>query len=103
MRLGVTTAVLAAGVLALSACSSSSSGSNSAGGVSGTAGGSGGHGAFSACLIISATGIADHSFNQQAWGALTQAKSKLGINIKYLAQSGSTDYSTLGAQFVQQG
>jgi basic membrane protein A len=103
MRLGVTTAVLAAGVLALSACSSSSSGSNSAGGASGTAGGSGGHGAFSACLIISATGIADHSFNQQAWGALTRAKSKLGINIKYLAQSGSTDYSTLGAQFVQQG
>jgi basic membrane protein A len=53
--------------------------------------------------MISATGIADHSFNQSAWAAMTEAKSKLGITTKYLAQSGSTDYSTLGAQFVQAG
>lgn len=120
LRLGVAAALVAASALVLSACSSSSSGGSS-GGSSSSAGGSssggstsaasstgassGGasHADFSACLIISATGIADHSFNEQAWGALTQAKSSLGINIKYLAQSGSTDYATLGAQFVQQG
>jgi basic membrane protein A and related proteins len=51
--------------------------------------------------MISETGIADHSFNQAAWAAMTEAKSKLGITIKYLEQSGTVDFSTIGAEFVQ--
>jgi basic membrane protein A len=110
LRVGVlTSAVVAATALVLTACSSSSSSSSKSSG--GSAAASTGasssavpqHPDFSACLMISATGIADHSFNEQAWGALTQAKTKYGITIKYLAQSGSTDYPTLGAQFVQAG
>lgn len=106
-----------AGLLALSACSSakptgasgpsgssgSAAGSTSTTGSATSTGGGSGDAGFSACLVISATGVSDHSFNQQAWAALTQAKAKYGITIKYLAQSGSTEYSTLGAQFVQQG
>jgi basic membrane protein A and related proteins len=95
-------AATAVGALALAACSSSS-GATPAGGSSPAGGGSTQNSNFSACLIISATGVADHSFNQAAWSGLTEAKNKLGITIKYLAQSGSTDYSTLGAQFVQEG
>jgi basic membrane protein A len=53
--------------------------------------------------MISSTGVADRSFNQAAWAAMTEAKSKLGITVKYLAQSGSTDFPTIGAQFVQDG
>ena len=56
---------------------------------------------FSACIMISDTGIADHSFNQAAWAAMTEAKSKLGITVKYLEQSGTVDFSTIGAEFVQ--
>jgi basic membrane protein A len=53
--------------------------------------------------MISDTGIADHSFNQAAWAAMTEAKSNLGITIKYLEQSGSLDFSTIGQDFVQDG
>jgi basic membrane protein A len=53
--------------------------------------------------MISSDGIADHSFNQAAWQALTEAQSKLGITVKYLAQSGSIDYPAIGAQFVSAG
>jgi basic membrane protein A len=58
---------------------------------------------FSACLMTSETGIADRSFNQQAWAALTQLKDESGIEIRNLAKSGSTDYPVIGEQFVQQG
>jgi basic membrane protein A len=91
--------------LAVTACgTSASSGTSAAGGTSSTGSGAGGsHADFSACLMVSSAGIADHSFNQAAWQALTQAKSKLGITVKYLAQSGSIDFPTIGAQFVQAG
>ena len=52
-------------------------------------------------MMISNTGIADHSFNQAAWAAMTQAKSSLGITVKYLEESGSVDFSTIGSEFVQ--
>jgi basic membrane protein A and related proteins len=94
-----TTVAVAVGALLLAACSNSSSATGSSEASSNAAS----HSDFSACLMISATGIADHSFNQSAWAAMTEAKSKLGITTKYLAQSGSTDYATIGAQFVQQG
>lgn len=58
---------------------------------------------MSVCLMTSATGVADRSFNQQAWAALQKAKSDLGIDPKYLSQSGSTDYPTIGQQFVSEG
>jgi basic membrane protein A len=89
---------VAAAALALTACGSSAGGTSAASTPTDAS-----HTSFSACLMISATGIADHSFNQSAWAAMTEAKSKLGITVKYLAQSGSTDFSTIGAQFVQDG
>jgi basic membrane protein A and related proteins len=100
---------LALATLALTACgSSASSGSSAASGSSSTAttstgSASGSNSSFSACLMISSDGVADHSFNQAAWQALTEAQSKLGITVKYLAQSGSIDYPAIGAQFVSAG
>ena len=58
---------------------------------------------FSACLVTSSAGISDRSFNQAAWEAMTRAEDELGIEIEHLAQSGSTDYLTLGQQFVSAG
>jgi basic membrane protein A and related proteins len=100
-RAAAVTVGATATALILAACGSSSSGSAAASGGSSAA--SSTHSDFLACLMISATGIADHSFNQSAWAAMTEAQTKLGIKVKYLAQSGSTDYSTLGAEFVQGG
>ena len=101
-----------AATLAVSACASSSSSatsnsaaSTSAASTSAASGNSASSAAsnadFSACIMISETGIADHSFNQAAWAAMTEAKSKLGITIKYLEQSGTVDFSTIGSEFVQ--
>lgn len=102
-----------AATLAVSACASSSSSgaasnstaSNSASSSSAASGNSASSAAsnadFSACIMISETGIADHSFNQAAWAAMTEAKSKLGITVKYLEQSGTVDFSTIGQEFVQ--
>jgi basic membrane protein A and related proteins len=93
--------------LAVSACASSSS-STAATGTAATAASGGSassapasNAGFSACIMISETGIADHSFNQAAWAAMTEAKSSLGITIKYLEQSGTVDFSTIGEEFVQ--
>lgn len=58
---------------------------------------------YSACLMVSSLGVADRSFNQQAWGALQSVASATGIQVSYLAQSGSIDYPQMGDQFVQQG
>lgn len=97
-----------AAALAVSACaSSSSSGTAASGTASGSttagnsAGGAASNAGFSACIMISNTGIADHSFNQAAWAAMTEAKSNLGITVKYLEQSGTVAFSTIGAEFVQ--
>ena len=97
-----------AAALAVSACASSSGSSTAASGAgsSSTASGNSAGGAtsdpsFSACIMISNTGIADHLFNQAAWAAMTEAKSKLGITVKYLEQSGTVAFSTIGAEFVQ--
>lgn len=94
-----------AAALAVTACGSpASSGSSAAGGTSSTgSAASGTNASFSACLMVSSAGVADHSFNQAAWQALTEAKSNLGITVKYLAQSGSIDFPAIGAQFVQAG
>jgi basic membrane protein A len=87
----------------VSACASSSNSTTTASGTTagGSAGGAASNAGFSACIMISNTGIADHSFNQAAWAAMTEAKSKLGITVKYLEQSGTVAFSTIGAEFVQ--
>ena len=97
-----------AAALAVSACASSSSSSTAASGTASgsttagnSAGGAASNAGFSACIMISNTGIADHSFNQAAWAAMTEAKSNLGITVKYLEQSGTVAFSTIGAEFVQ--
>jgi basic membrane protein A len=91
-------AVLATALLStsLAACGGSSGSGSSA---TAAKAGSG----TSVCLMTSATGVADRSFNQQAWAALQKAKTDLGIDPKYLSQSGSTDYPTIGQQFVSEG
>ena len=101
--------------LAVSACASSSSSSSTAASTaasssaagstaaSSSAGGAASNADFSACIMISETGIADHSFNQAAWAAETEAKAQLGITIKYLEQTGSVAFSTLGQEEVQDG
>jgi basic membrane protein A len=92
-------AVLAATGL-VAACGSTSSGDSAA---SGSSTASASHADFTACLMASETGIADHSFNEQAWDAMKKAQSTDGIKIKYLSMSGSIGYPQIGAQFVQQG
>ena len=89
--------------MAVSACASSSNSGTAASSTApgGSAAGASSNAGFSACIMISNTGIADHSFNQAAWAAMTEAKSKLGITVKYLEQSGTVDFSTIGAEFVQ--
>ena len=89
--------VAACGSPASSTSAASSSASSSAG--SSTASNS----SFTACILISNEGLDDHSFNQAAWAAETEAKAKLGINIKYLEESGSVSDMTLGQQEVQDG
>jgi basic membrane protein A and related proteins len=95
----------AAAVLAACGSPSSSSPSSSA---SATSSGSATSSAassssFTACILISNEGLDDHSFNQAAWAAETEAKAKLGITIKYLEESGSISDMTLGEQEVQDG
>jgi basic membrane protein A len=91
-------ALAATGLVA--ACGSTSS-SGSATNVGSTA--STKHANYTACLMASETGIADHSFNEQAWGAMQKAQQTDGIKIKYLSMSGSIGYPQIGQQFVQQG
>jgi basic membrane protein A len=96
-----TAAVVAAcGSPASSTSSSSSSATTSSASASSSAASAS---SFTACILISNEGLDDHSFNQAAWAAETEAKAKLGINIKYLEESGSVSDMTLGQQEVQDG
>ncbi|MCU1492636.1 MAG: family transporter substrate-binding protein [Acidimicrobiaceae bacterium] len=56
-----------------------------------------------ACLMVSNVGIDDHGFNQEAWDALVQAHKTSGVSIKYLAESGSITYTTIGSEFISEG
>ncbi len=91
-------AVLAATGLVAACGSTSSSGSSATAGTASTK-----HSDYTACLMASETGIADHSFNEQAWDAMQKAQKAEGIKIKYLSMSGSIGYPQIGQQFVQQG
>jgi len=88
--------------------SSASSGSSSSSGAAATSSGSASGSSaspssFTACILISNEGLDDHSFNQAAWAAENEAKTNLGINIKYLEESGSISDMTLGEQEVSDG
>jgi basic membrane protein A len=101
LRRSVGLGLAAAAALVVTACGTPSTGSATSASTATKSASS--HASFSACVMISDTGIADHSFNQAAWAAMTEAKSNLGITIKYLEQSGSLDFSTIGQDFVQDG
>jgi basic membrane protein A len=58
---------------------------------------------ISACLMIEGTTVDDHGFNQEAWGALQEASKNYGVKIKYLLESGSVSFGTIGSEFVQEG
>jgi basic membrane protein A and related proteins len=57
----------------------------------------------SACLMISSEGLDDHGFNEEAWNALQEANKTFGVSIKYLSESGSVTWSTMGSEFVSEG
>jgi basic membrane protein A and related proteins len=58
---------------------------------------------ITACLMIEGTTVDDHGFNQEAWGALQQAATNYGVKTKYLLESGSVSWATIGSEFVQEG
>ncbi len=58
---------------------------------------------FQACLMVGSSGVADRSFNQQAWTALQRVSEEKGIESKYLVASGSVDFAQIGDQFVRAG
>ncbi len=99
---------VAALAVVVAACGSSSSSSSSppttaAASTATTAATSKAGAGTTACLMVSSLGIDDHGFNQEAWDALQLAQKNLGVTIKYLAESGSISYSTIGSQFVSEG
>jgi basic membrane protein A len=58
---------------------------------------------LSVCLMVSSEGIDDHCFNEEAWTALQEANKNNGVPIKYLEESGSVTWSTMGSEFVSEG
>jgi basic membrane protein A len=58
---------------------------------------------LSVCVMVSSEGIEDHGFNQEAWSALQQAQKTDGVTIKYLEESGSVTWATMGSEFVSEG
>jgi basic membrane protein A len=58
---------------------------------------------LSVCVMVSSEGIEDHGFNQEAWSALQEAQKNFGVKIKYLEESGSVTWSTMGSEFVSEG
>ncbi|MTD13214.1 BMP family ABC transporter substrate-binding protein [Nakamurella sp. YIM 132087] len=107
--------ILATAVLLISACgdggvtestttgAAADSAATSASSAAGSSGSAAAPVDYTGCLMVSSVGVADRSFNQQAWDAMQQAQDTLGITVKYLAQSGSIDYPQMGDQFVQEG
>jgi basic membrane protein A len=55
------------------------------------------------CVMVSSEGIDDHGFNQEAWTALQEANKASGVPIKYLEESGSVTWATMGSEFVSEG
>lgn len=79
-------ALVAAGVLVLSAC----------GGEDEAAG-------FKACQITDTGGIDDRSFNQTVWAGFQRAEEELGAEIKYLESTSEADYDPNIQAFIDEG
>lgn len=90
-----TLALLVALVVPVSSCGGSSDAGSGSAGSDNTD--------FLACLMVGASGVADRSFNQQAWTALQRVSEEKGIEVKHLVASGSVDYAQVGDQFVRAG
>jgi basic membrane protein A len=58
---------------------------------------------ITACLMIEGTTVDDHGFNEEAWDALQEAAKNYGVQTKYLLESGSVSFATIGSEFVQEG
>lgn len=56
-----------------------------------------------ACFMVSDVGVDDHGFDQEGWTALQEANKNFGVHIKYLAESGSITYTTIGTEFISEG
>lgn len=53
-----------------------------------------------ACMVTDTAGINDKSFNENAWKGLTDAQTKLGIQVKYLESRSDADYAKNISQFL---
>ncbi|MFF7246534.1 BMP family protein [Embleya sp. NPDC008237] len=47
---------------------------------------------FKACMVTDTGGIDDRSFNASSWAGLQQAKSELGVDVKYITSKTENDY-----------
>ncbi len=58
---------------------------------------------FKACMVSDVGGIDDNSFNENAWKGMEDAKTQLGIEVKFLESRAATDYEKNLIQFVSEG
>jgi basic membrane protein A and related proteins len=94
MKLRVLT-LLALVSLVAAACGSKPS--NNQGSQSGSA-----NSKFLACQVTDTGGIDDRSFNATAWKGMQDAKSQLGVQVKFLESTTSNDFTPNLQTFVQQ-
>jgi basic membrane protein A and related proteins len=59
--------------------------------------------AYKACMVSDTGGIDDNSFNENAWKGMEDAKTKLGIEVKFLESRTAADYEKNISQFVAEG
>jgi basic membrane protein A len=67
-----------------------------------TAGGTSKNANFLACQVTDTGGIDDRSFNATAWKGMQDAKSQLGVQVKYLESNSQNDFAPNLQAFVQQ-
>src|SRR5512137_1728826 len=54
------------------------------------------------CQVTDTGGIDDKSFNATAWKGFTDAKAKLGVDVKYLESTQQTDYAKNINAFIEE-
>jgi basic membrane protein A and related proteins len=89
--------VLALVSLIAAACGSKPSNSNQ-----GSSSGGSANSKFLACQVTDTGGIDDRSFNATAWKGMQDAKSQLGVQVKFLESTSSNDFTPNLQTFVQQ-
>jgi basic membrane protein A and related proteins len=90
-------ALLALVSLVAAACGSKPSNNNQGAGSGGSANSN-----FLACQVTDTGGIDDRSFNATAWKGMQDAKSQLGVQVKFLESTTSNDFTPNLQTFVQQ-